>query len=143
MLASGSVELAIARGATGVTVIVTVACTLGFALLVTVIVTGVLLDTLGATKAPVLEIVPPLAVHVTLVFELPVTWAVNCSCPWDAMVALVGEIQSLAPDVRAATTIWVEVEPYSSGRTPIGPRAGFDTNCGLGVPDCLPGRVEA
>ena len=115
IVASGIVEFAIAKAATGVTVIVAVACTLGDAALVTVIVPGVSLVTLGATKAPVLEIVPTLADQVTLVFALPVTWAVNCSLPCEVMVAVVGEIAIPPPEALAAeTTIWVEVDPCSS-----------------------------
>jgi hypothetical protein len=44
-----------------------------------------------AVNNPLLEIVPPVAVHVTAVFEVPETVAVNCwVCP-GCKVALVGE----------------------------------------------------
>lgn len=44
-----------------------------------------------AVKSPVDETVPPVAVHVTAVFEAFVTVAVNCRVPPEASVAL-GEI---------------------------------------------------
>ena len=44
-----------------------------------------------AVKSPLLDIVPPVAVQVTELLELPVTLAVNCCvCPGSS-VALVGE----------------------------------------------------
>jgi len=44
-----------------------------------------------AVKRPAVEIVPPVAVHVTAVFVLPVTVAVNCWVPPVRTVAVVGE----------------------------------------------------
>jgi hypothetical protein len=44
-----------------------------------------------AVKRPLLEMVPPVAVQVTVVFELPVTVAVNCLVAPAVTVALVGE----------------------------------------------------
>src|SRR5215475_9619623 len=47
-----------------------------------------------AVYKPVEEIVPPVAVHVTAVFELPLTVAVNCCvCP-GCSVALVGDMET-------------------------------------------------
>ena len=45
-----------------------------------------------AVNKPLLEIVPPVAVHVTAVLELPVTVAVNCRVWPGWRVALVGEM---------------------------------------------------
>jgi len=61
---------------------------------VAVITIVVSLDTLGAVKNPLLEIVPALADQVTAVFGLPLILAVNCSCCSDAIVALPGESES-------------------------------------------------
>ena len=47
-----------------------------------------------AVNKPLLEIVPPVAVHVTAVFEAPVTDAVNCwVCP-GCSVLLPGETET-------------------------------------------------
>ena len=53
--------------------------------------------TLGAVKAPLLEIVPALADQVTAVFAVPLMLAVNCCCACDARVVLTGEIESTVP----------------------------------------------
>src|SRR6185369_9567385 len=50
-----------------------------------------------AVKSPLVETVPPVAVQVTAVFELPVTVAVNCWVPPGDSVALVGEMVTLTP----------------------------------------------
>jgi len=71
MLPEGSVEFETAKATMGVTVTVAAACVPGFAVLVAVIVAEVLLVTLGATKAPVLEMVPMLADQVTAVLAVP------------------------------------------------------------------------
>jgi hypothetical protein len=71
-LPSGNVEFAIARIDRGVTVTIAVACKLGFAVLVAVMMAEVLLLTLGATKAPAFEIVPMLEDQVTAVLAVPV-----------------------------------------------------------------------
>jgi hypothetical protein len=67
-------------------------------------VTELLLVTLGATKAPLLEIVPVLADQVTAVFGVPLNLAVNCCCPSEIRLAMLGEIEIVAPvspvDVR-------------------------------------------
>lgn len=44
----------------------------------------------GAVYKPALETVPPVALHATLVFELPVTLAVNCCMEPDCKEAVVG-----------------------------------------------------
>ena len=94
---------------------VAVACELGFAVLVAVILTLVLLLTLGATKAPVLEIVPTLADHVTAVLEVPLIWAVNCCLPSEVTVALVGEITTaMLLEILGETTIRAEAEPCAT-----------------------------
>jgi hypothetical protein len=59
------------------------------------IVTGVLLVTLGAVKNPLSEIVPALADQVTAVLSDPLIRAVNCSCCCDPRVALPGESEIL------------------------------------------------
>jgi hypothetical protein len=65
--------------------------TKGRAALVAVIVTGVLLVTLGAVKNPLLEIVPALADQVTAVSAVPLMLAVNCCCVCDGMLVLLGD----------------------------------------------------
>jgi hypothetical protein len=62
---------------------------------VAVIVAGVLAPTLGAVKRPEDEMAPELADHVTAVFALPVTVAVNCCVLPDCTVTEVGEIEML------------------------------------------------
>jgi len=76
-------------------------------------VAGVLLLTIGATKAPLLEIVPTLADQVTAVLAVPLVWAVNCCCPCEAMVTLLGEMESPAPGPMARTAILAGLAPYS------------------------------
>ena len=91
---------------------VAVACKLEFDVLVAVMVIAVLLVTLGATKAPLLEMVPALAVQVTPVLAVPLTWAVNCCCPAEVTVALLGEITIVLVELLAVeTTIRAEAEP--------------------------------
>jgi hypothetical protein len=96
-------------------------------------ITEVLLVTLGAINAPMLEIVPALADQVTAVSAVPLMLAVNCCCPSDATVALTGEIESTVPERLAETTIRVGIEPYTfPGRVE---RCGID-------PYSFPVRVE-
>ncbi|MGD1077534.1 MAG: hypothetical protein ABR881_04365 [Candidatus Sulfotelmatobacter sp.] len=121
MLASadGRAEVAIAKGATGVTVTDAEAEVFELTLLISgpflitwlaavvaVMMTRVVLVTLGAVKTPVLEMVPALANQVTAVFEGPLMRAVNCTCSIDATVALAGEsesaVEGAAPEVPAA-----------------------------------------
>ena len=45
-------------------------------------------------KSPEVEMVPPVAVHVTAVLEEPVTVAVNCWVRPACTVAVVGEIET-------------------------------------------------
>ena len=110
--AAGRAEVAIAKEAWGVTATVAAACELGLAALVAVMVTEVLLVTLGAVKAPLLEIVPVLADQVTDVFAVPLILAVNCCCPCEVMVVLLGEIEIVLPELLSETTIRMELEPY-------------------------------
>jgi hypothetical protein len=70
-----------ANAPAGVTVTVAAAWELVLATLVAVMTTEVLLVTLGAVKAPLLEMVPALADQVTAVLAVPLIWAVNCCCP--------------------------------------------------------------
>jgi hypothetical protein len=93
-------------------------------------VAGVLPVTLGAVKAPLLEIAPTLADQFTLVSAVPLIWAVNCCCPCEVMVVLLGEMESLVGEALAATTICAGLEPYSS-RDPEAPAA-----------DCVTGEVR-
>jgi hypothetical protein len=72
--------------------------------LIAVIVTGVLLVTLGAVKNPLFEMVPALADQVTAVSADPLMRAVNCICCSDGRVALPGESEILAESLE------VEVE---------------------------------
>jgi hypothetical protein len=110
-LPSGSAETAIANATAGVTVTDAAACTRGFAALAAVMVATVLLVTLGATKAPLLEIVPTLADQVTLVFAVPLIKAVNCSTPSEVIEVPVGEIESVTVGALAETTICTELDP--------------------------------
>ena len=118
--AAGRAEVAIAKEAWGVTATVAAACELGLAALVAVMVTEVLLVTLGAVKAPLLEIVPVLADQVTDVFAVPLILAVNCCCPCEVMVVLLGEIEIVLPELLSETTIRIELEPYRN-RIEFGP----------------------
>jgi hypothetical protein len=63
----------------------------GFDALVAVIMTGVLLVTLGAVKIPSVEIVPALVDHVTRVLGLPLIRATNCNFSNEVKVAVLGE----------------------------------------------------
>ena len=58
--------------------IVAVARTLPSVAMVAVMITWVLLLTLGAVKVPLLEMAPALVNHATAVFEVPVILALNC-----------------------------------------------------------------
>ena len=74
-----------------------------------------------AVNNPALEIVPPVAVQVTAVFELPVTVAANCCvCP-GCKVALAGDSVSCTPDALATTIVsfgrWLSLPTVLIGRT--------------------------
>src|SRR5579864_1156956 len=90
-LAPARALVVIANETAGDTVTVAVACKLGLAALVAVIVTEVLLVIFVAVKTPLLVIVPALADQVTAVFAVPLTLAVKSCCPFAGMVALLGE----------------------------------------------------
>ena len=62
----------------GVTLTVAVARRLPSVALVAVMITGVLLLTLGAVKVPLFEIAPAVVDHATAVFEDPLILALNC-----------------------------------------------------------------
>jgi hypothetical protein len=91
-LAPVRAEVVMVKEVCGVTVAAASACVAEFDELVAVMVTEVLLETLGAVKTPVLEIVPALVDQVTAVSALPLSVAVNCCFACDARFALVGEI---------------------------------------------------
>src|ERR1039457_850035 len=101
-------EVMIARAACGVTVAVAAAWELALATLVAVKVTEVVLVTLGAVKAPLLEIVPALADQVTAVSAVPLMRAENCCCACDARVVLTGEIESTVPLAELEETVSVK-----------------------------------
>jgi hypothetical protein len=100
-----------ANAPAGVTVTVAVAWELVLARLVAVTTTEVLLVTLGAVNAPLLEMVPALADQVTAVLAVPLICAVNCCCPCEVRVMLLGEIEMVLLDLLAETTISAELEP--------------------------------
>ena len=87
----------------------------GSATLVAVTVAVEALVTLGAVNNPLLEIVPPCAVQVTLVFEAFVTCAENCSVPADATLPLLGV--TVTPTTGAplpvATVMYTVTSPMS------------------------------
>ena len=72
-----------------------------------VAVTVALVDevTLGAVNSPLLEMVPPLAVQVTAVFEVLLTVAVNCWVPPEIRVDEVGETATLTADGGFTVTV--------------------------------------
>ena len=91
-----------------VAVTVTVACA-DFVVSATLVATTVaVVDelTLGAVNTPLLEIVPPLADHITPVFELLVTVAVNCSVPAELTLDETGETET--PTVAGGLTVTEE-----------------------------------
>jgi len=116
-LASDRTVVVIARLAVGDTLTVAEACSVASVAPVAVIVTGVLTVTWGAVNFPLLEIVPAVADQTTAVFEVPVTLALNCSTPCEAIVALLGDsvIRSvgLPPELEAETSIWTAIVPRS------------------------------
>src|ERR1700687_193577 len=109
--AAARAEVATANGARGFTAAVAAACELDLATLVAVMITEVFLVTLGAVKAPLLEMVPALADQVTAVSAVPLMLAVKCCCPFERMVVLLGEIEILMPELPSETTIRIELEP--------------------------------
>jgi hypothetical protein len=103
-------EVVTPKGFWGLTAATAAACVLEWLALVAVIVTEVLVVTLGAVKTPVLEIVPALADQITAVSALPLMAAVNCCCACDARFALLGEIVIEVP--LAETAIDAGIEPF-------------------------------
>jgi hypothetical protein len=59
----------------------------------------------GAVYNPALDTVPPVAVHVTAVFELPVTVAVNCCVTDVCKDAEVGLIEMLTTEVTVTVAL--------------------------------------
>jgi hypothetical protein len=104
---------------TGVTVTVTDDLMVGNATLVTVTVALVWAETLGATKSPVLEIVPRLADQVTCCWVALITVAVNLSFEPEATVAVVGAteivmVKAPADDASAVAETRMTVENRTS-----------------------------
>jgi hypothetical protein len=120
-------EVVTAKGAREVTVTVAAACKLALATLVAVMITEVFLVTFGAVKAPLLEMVPPLADQVTDVSGVPLILAVKCCCPFEGMVVLLGEIEILMPEVPSETTIRIELEPCRTESEPYSFCRGSDS----------------
>jgi hypothetical protein len=112
----------------GVSVTVDTECLVGSATLVAVTLAAVATVTLRAVNIPLLEIVPPSAVHVTAVLEAPVTVAENCCVPADGTLATAGETVTLtagltggvggAGALTALTVMYTVTSPWSgSGRS--------------------------
>ena len=116
-LPAGSAEFAIANATFGVTVTIAEAEELALDVLVAVTVTEVFAVTFGATKAPVLVIVPALADQVTAVSAVPLNCAVNCCGACEAIFALLGEMESVPSEWLAETTMRAETDPFSSRGT--------------------------
>jgi hypothetical protein len=85
------------------TATVAVACTAVFAALVAVIVTVVLLVTLGAVNKPLLEMLPAVADQVTAVLLVPCTRAENCCVAPEATLTLVGDTEMLTVEGAGET----------------------------------------
>ena len=62
-----------------------------------------------AVNKPALETVPPVALHVTAVFGLPVTVAVNCCAPPGCRVTLAGETVTVTAGAACMVTAAVAV----------------------------------
>ena len=98
----------------GVTVMAAEACLLGSAMLVAVTATALMVETKGAVKSPVFEIVPELADHVTRESLVSRTVAVNCCVAPEFKLALVGEsvmITPVVPDGDSATVRVIRLSP--------------------------------
>lgn len=109
-LATAKAEFVIDNGVAGLTVAVAEDCAWGLAVLVAVIITAVLLETLGAVNSPLLEMVPALADQVTPVLEDPLMLAVNSFWACDVTLAVAGKTVTVVPERLAATTIRPEPE---------------------------------
>jgi hypothetical protein len=106
----------------GVNVTVESECLVGSATLVALTLAAVATVTLRAVNNPLLEIVPPSAVHVTAVLEVPVTVAENCCVPADGTLATAGETVTVTGPLTggaggigalAATVIETVASPWS------------------------------
>jgi hypothetical protein len=109
-LATAKAEFVIDKGVAGLTVAVAEDCAWGLEVLVAVMVTDVLLATLGAVNSPLLEIVPALTDQVTPVFEDPLILAVNSLWACDVTFAVAGTTVTVVPEGLAPTTIRPEPE---------------------------------
>src|SRR4029077_13277394 len=86
-------------------------------LVVALMITGVELLTFGAVKNPLLEMVPAVVDHVTPVFAVPVTRAVNCNPSSDPMVALPGESEIVFEDEELTELTGCDCEPQAVVKT--------------------------
>jgi hypothetical protein len=113
VVAAGSADVTIDKGGgvvplAGFTVTVAFACTLLFATLTAITVTGAMLVTQGAVKRPRLEMVPALVHQITLVLLEFWTVAENCWVPFAVTVALLGEMEMVACAVVDAVALPME-----------------------------------
>ena len=110
----------------------------GSATLVAFTVAVVVVLTLGAVNNPLLEIVPPVAVQVTPVFEALLTVALNSCVPADATLALLGETVTVIPDPLPLTVTYTVTSPRSAfGKSVINIRKLKDPAV-VGVPPTVP-----
>jgi hypothetical protein len=86
--------------ADGVTVTMALADLVVSATLIALTVMVVFAVTVGALNNPVLLTVPAVAVQVTAVLPVFVTWAENCRLPPEATVAVAGEMETFTGPVR-------------------------------------------
>jgi hypothetical protein len=98
-------ETATLTATAGFTVIVDCACLVGSATLVAVTLAVAGAVTLGAVNTPLLDIVPPLALQVTAVFEVLLTVAVNCWVAPEMRLEEVGETTTPTPVVGLMITL--------------------------------------
>jgi len=78
--------------------------------------------TLGAVNSPLVEIVPPVALQVTAVFEVLLTVAENCCFPAEGTLAVVGETATIIPVVLPPLTVMYSV---NSPRSAFGESVAF------------------
>ena len=119
------------------TVTVDCACLVGSATLVAVTVAVVAVVTLGAVNSPLLEMVPPLALQVTAVFEVLMTVAENCCVPADGTLVLLGETLTLIPALLFTTTYTVS-SPWSVFGKSETIRLKLKVPAAVGVPATVP-----
>jgi hypothetical protein len=101
----------------------------------------VVVVTLGAVNSPLLEIVPPVAVQVTAVFEVLLTVAENGCVPADGTLALEGERATVISVLAPRTVTYTVTSPRSvRGRSVILTRKLKDPAV-VGVPATVPVAV--